>query len=59
VDEAEHGVVDDQDPAPDDPDARSGVTAGLNSDGGHVTADGEWSESAEEDPDAGSGRTWK
>jgi hypothetical protein len=41
------GVVDDQDPAPDDPDARSGVTAGLNSDGGHVTADGEWSESAE------------
>jgi hypothetical protein len=59
VDEAEHGVVDDQDPAPDDPDVRSGVTAGLNSDGGHVTADGDWSESGEEDPDAGSGRTWE
>lgn len=55
VDEAEHGVVDDEDPAPDDPDARSGVTAGLR-DSGHVTAGLDWSEGDEHDPDGGSGR---
>ncbi len=68
VDEAEHGQIDDPDPAPDDPDARSGVTAGLgtegedsseDTEGGHVTAGLDWSDTDEDDPDAGSGRTWQ
>lgn len=59
VDEAEHGVIDDADPSPDDPDAGSGVTSGLDGDGGHVTAGLNWSEADEDDPDSGSGRTWE
>lgn len=43
VDEAEHGQIDDEDPSPDDPDGRSGVTAGLGRAGGP----GGLSESAE------------
>jgi hypothetical protein len=58
VDEAEYGLIDDEDPAPDDPDADSGVTAGLKPDGGHVTTAGEWSDSDDGDPDIGSGRSW-
>ena len=71
VDDAEQGQIDDEDPSPDDPDGRSGVTAGLtgsgepgepassasSAGGGHVTADGEWTDSDTDDPDAGSGRT--
>lgn len=58
VDEAEHGVVDDSDPAPDDPDAGTGVTAGLNQERRHVTAGLDWGDGDEADPDGGSGRTW-
>jgi hypothetical protein len=58
VNEAEAGQVDDQDPAPDDPDADSGVTAGLRGDGGHVTVTDSWSDTDEGDPDIGSGRGW-
>lgn len=58
VDEAEHGVVDEPDPAPDDPDTGSGVAAGLRDGTGHVTAAlDDWSE-GEDDPDNGSGGTW-
>lgn len=79
VDEAEHGEIDDEDPSPDDPDRRSGVTAGLGratgtpseaaestgpgepgepaAEGGHVTADLDWTATDADDPDAGSGRT--
>jgi hypothetical protein len=79
VDEATHGEIDDADPSPDDPDIRSGVTAGLGggtgtpsesaestgpgqpaqpgAEGGHVTADLDWTDTDEDDPDAGSGRT--
>lgn len=59
VDEAEHGAIDDEDPAPDDPDVDSGVTAGLDGDGGHVTAGLSWSDSDDGDPDIGSGRAWE
>jgi hypothetical protein len=59
VDEAEYGLIDDEDPAPDDPDADSGVTAGLHPDGGHVTAGLRWSDADDGDPDIGSGRTWE
>ena len=51
-------MVDDSDPAPDDPDAGTGVTAGLNQERRHVTAGLDWSEGDEADPDGGSGRTW-
>lgn len=60
VDEAEHGAVDSPDPAPDDPDAATGVTAGLGGEdvtGGHVTADLNWDGTDEDDPDSGAGRT--
>lgn len=79
VDEAEHGEIDDEDQSPDDPDRRSGVTAGLGratgtpseaaestgpgepgepgAEGGHVTADLDWSATDADDPDGGSGRT--
>ena len=57
VDDAEHGVIDDEDPDPDDPEARSGVTAGLNEQHQHVTAGLDWSDGDEADPDSGSGRT--
>lgn len=82
VDEAERGQIDDEDPSPDDPDSRSGVTAGLSrtpggpgvlsesaesagpgeprepgAEGGHVTAGLDWTNTDEDDPDVGSGRT--
>lgn len=60
VDEAELGLVDEsEDPSPDDPDADTGVTAGLNPDDGHVTATLRWTDSDDGDPDIGSGRTWE
>jgi hypothetical protein len=61
VDEAEYGLIDDEDPSPDDPDADSGVTAGLRGDGGHVTTGLRWTDTDTDDgdPDIGSGRTWE
>jgi len=58
VDEAEYGLIEDEDPSPDDPDADSGVTAGLRPDDGHVTAGLRWTDTDDGDPDIGSGRTW-
>jgi len=58
VDESEAGQIDDTDPAPDDPDAETGVTAGLRRDGGRVTGGLNWSDTDDGDPDIGSGRTW-
>jgi hypothetical protein len=62
VDDAEAGLIDDSEgPAPDDPDANSGVTAGLgedSGDSGHVTARLGWTDTDDGDPDIGSGRTW-
>ncbi len=61
LDEAHAGEVDAPDPAPDDPDAGSGVTAGLGgdgpADGGHVTSGLDWTAADTDDPDGGSGRT--
>jgi hypothetical protein len=59
VDEAEYGLIDEEDPAPDDPDVETGVIAGLRPDGGHVTSDLTWSDTDDGDPDIGSGRTWE
>jgi hypothetical protein len=59
VDEAEYGLIDDEDPSPDDPDADTGATAGLNPDGGHVTGGLNWTDTDDGDPDIGSGRTWE
>jgi hypothetical protein len=58
VDEAHAGEIDDPDPAPDDPDADTGVTAARNRNGGHVTAGLDWDDGDSGDPDGGSGRTW-
>ena len=58
VDDAEAGLVDDEDPAPDDPDADTGVTAGLRRDGSRVTGELNWSDTDDGDPDIGSGRAW-
>lgn len=58
VDEAEHGQIDDPDPAPDDADAHSGVTGSFNDSDGHVTPALDWSDGDTDDPDGGSGRTW-
>ena len=58
VDESHRGEIDDPDPAPDDPDTRSGVTGSLNENDGHVTPAMDWSDGDGDDPDGGSGRTW-
>ena len=61
VDDAEAGMIDDsEDPSPDDPDADTGVSAGLDGGGGgHVTAGLNWSDTDDGDPDIGSGRAWE
>jgi len=60
ADDAEAGQVDDENPAPDDdPDADTGVTAGVGQDRrGRVTGGLNWSDTGDGDPDIGSGRTW-
>lgn len=63
ADEEQRGLVDSPDPAPDDPDAATGVSAGLGGEadrgagGDHVAADMDWAPGDEDDPDLGSGRT--
>ena len=56
--EDRHGEVDEA--APQSPDGPDDPAAGdLPRGGGHVTAGLDWSASDEDDPDAGSGRTWE